>query len=118
MKACNQCGKCCQKYADGGLSASSDEIDWWEAHRPDIARFVRDGLIWMDPDSGRQLSTCPWLQQLPDENKYTCAIYHDRPEDCRHYPLLVTDMINDECEMLEPVDLQDLAKAQAKLVQP
>ncbi|HHJ18661.1 MAG TPA: YkgJ family cysteine cluster protein, partial [Gammaproteobacteria bacterium] len=28
MKECNQCGKCCIKYSDGGLSASSSEIEF------------------------------------------------------------------------------------------
>lgn len=115
MKSCNQCGKCCQIYADGGLSASAEEIAWWEDQRPEIARYVSKGQIWMDPDTGKQLTTCPWLQQQGAGDSYTCSIYHDRPEDCRLYPLLVNDMIKDECEMLEKIDLLDLERAQQKL---
>ncbi len=115
MKACNQCGKCCKNYADGGLSATPEEIDWWEEHRPDIARYVKNGQIWMDPVDGRQLKRCPWLVQSPDGKVYSCEIYSDRPEDCRLYPVLVSDMIRDDCEMIEKIDLVDLAQAQRKL---
>ena len=116
MKDCNQCGKCCQIYADGGLSATDEEIAWWKDHRPDIARYVKDSRIWMDPESGEQLTSCPWLQKAPNENVYSCAIYHDRPEDCRLYPTLISDMIRDDCEMLEKIDLLDLERAQKTLL--
>ena len=52
MKDCNQCGKCCVIYADGGLSASQKEIDAWEENRPDIFAYVSDGKIWVDPATG------------------------------------------------------------------
>ena len=116
MKSCNQCGKCCINYSDGGLSASKEEISWWEAFRPDISRFVADNKIWMDPDTGQQLKRCPWLKELP-ENKYGCVIYHDRPDDCRHYPVEIAQMIEDECEMLELRDITDHKSAQHKLDQ-
>jgi Fe-S-cluster containining protein len=115
VKECNQCGKCCEIYADGGLSATSEELDWWEAHRPDIYRYVANGKIWMDPDSATALKRCPWLEQLADNGKYVCSIYHDRPDDCRDYPVLVSDMIRDGCEMIEVQDLTDLDKTQASL---
>ena len=115
MKDCNQCGKCCKHYSDGGLSASTSEIDWWEENRPDIFSYVSDGNIWMDPETGKQLASCPWLQKLPGQEKYGCSIYHDRPGDCRYYPVTIVQMIKDECEMLEPRDLRYLEKAQRKL---
>ena len=118
MKDCNQCGKCCKKYGgDGGLSATHEEIDWWQSHRPNIAKFVQRGQIWVDPETGDSLGVCPWLRKAPDQEVYTCDIYFDRPEDCRDYPSLVSEMIADECEMIEVVDLQDLTKAQARLNQ-
>ena len=46
---------------------------------------------------------------------YTCSIYLDRPEDCRHYPSLISEMISDECEMIEAIDLKNQTKAQTKL---
>lgn len=115
MKPCNQCGKCCINYSDGGLSASASEIDYWENFRPDIFEFVKDGKIWISSSSGQQLKRCPWLRQRPGENKFTCDIYHDRPEDCKHYPVLVDQMIEDECEMLELKDLAHPKRAQRDL---
>jgi Fe-S-cluster containining protein len=115
MKNCNQCGKCCTNYSDGGLSASASEIDWWEDHRPEIFKYVRDGKIWISPSTGLQLTRCPWLRKLPDQEKYTCHIYHDRPDDCRHYPVTIDQMVSDECEMLEPKDLANPKQAQRTL---
>ncbi len=118
MKDCNQCGKCCIKYSDGGLSATQDEIDWWEIFRPNIARYVSEGEIWVDPESGQALKRCPWLQSSTNaSNKtiYSCQIYHDRPDDCRHYPSHIDEMVRDDCEMLEPKDLQNPKQAQRNL---
>lgn len=115
MKECNQCGKCCINYSNGGLSASASEIESWENTRPDIARYVNEGKIWIDPDTGKQLELCPWLNKLPNENKYTCDIYYDRPDDCRFYPVTIKDMIKDECEMLETRDLTNPKQAQKTL---
>lgn len=115
MKACNSCGKCCIKYSNGDLSASADDLELWENLRPDIYRYVRDGKIWIDPKTGKQIELCPWLRRDPTQIQFSCAIYFDRPEDCRIYPPRVSDMINDECEMLEPKDLVNLKLAQQQL---
>ncbi len=115
MKECNQCGKCCIRYGDGGLSASPAEIEWWETNRPDIASYVRNGKIWIDPATGVQLKRCPWLHQLAGEKKYTCSIYYDRPGDCRYYPVRIEQMQIDECEMLETRDLASPKQAQKTL---
>ncbi|OOZ38080.1 zinc/iron-chelating domain-containing protein [Solemya pervernicosa gill symbiont] len=105
MKGCNQCGKCCINYSNGGLSASEDEIEFWSEFRPDIYRYVRDGAIWVNPDTGEQLTLCPWLNKLPNQNKYSCDIYEARPDDCKYYPVTIEQMVKDECEMLEPHDI-------------
>ncbi len=112
MKDCNQCGKCCTKYSDGGLSASADEIGSWEIFRPEIYRYVSAGNIWIDPVTGKQMERCPWLKQLPGQQKYTCDIYYDRPDDCKYYPVTIEQMISDECEMLEVQDLEKPKQAQ------
>ena len=55
-------------------------------------------------------------KKSPNEaDKYTCSIYLDRPEDCRHYPSLISEMVRDGCEMIEITDLQQPKKAQVKL---
>jgi Fe-S-cluster containining protein len=115
VKDCNQCGKCCTKYGNGGLSASVNEIEFWEAFRPRIFSFVTEGNIWMHPDTGKQLERCPWLRQLPNDGKYVCDIYYDRPDDCKHYPVTIDQMVKDECEMLEERDLAKPKQAQKTL---
>ncbi len=115
MKACNQCGKCCINYSDGGLTASDEDIEGWEIFKPDIARYVRGGKLWFSPDTGEQLTRCPWLVQLDEKPSYGCSIYEDRPEDCRHYPVTIHDMIKDDCEMIELKDLADRKQAQQTL---
>ena len=115
MKNCNSCGKCCETAGNGGLSASAEDIDWWEAHRPDIFRYVLDKKIWVDPTSGEYFPQCPWLQRSLDGGKFSCAIYEDRPEDCRHYPVDIAQMVDVDCEMLERRDLVDLKRAQKTL---
>jgi len=114
MKACNSCGKCCTKYSNGKLSATAVEIEYWEIFRPDIARYVRDGKIWFDPDSGEEITLCPFLRKQ-SESFFTCDIYHDRPEDCQFYPVTISEMIRDECEMLEKKDLTNSDRAQKAL---
>lgn len=122
MRDCNQCGKCCIAYSDGGLSASRQEIENWENSRPDIAQYVADGEVWMAPVSGERLKRCPWLEELPtsvadNSPKYTCGIYQDRPEDCRHYPTSIAEMVRDGCEMIELRDLDAPKAAQRQLDQ-
>ena len=117
MKDCNQCGKCCTKYGDGGLSASPGEIDLWDKFRPDIYSYVSDGKIWMNPDTGKQLELCPWLRKLPNQNKYVCDIYYERPDDCKFYPVTIEQMVKDECEMLDEHDLVNPKQAQKTLDQ-
>ncbi len=115
MKDCNQCGKCCTIYGNGGLSASASEIERWESHRPDIFEHVSNGQIWASPITGKPLGQCPWLRKLPNQNKYTCEIYYDRPDDCRYYPVKIDEMIRDGCEMLEAKDLLNHKQAQKAL---
>lgn len=115
MKDCNQCGKCCVKYSNGGLSASTSEIELWEIFKPGIYQYVRDGKIWVDPQTGEQIERCPWLRKIPNQEKYTCDIYYDRPDDCKHYPVTIEQMVTDECEMLEGHDRAKPKQAQITL---
>jgi len=115
VKKCNQCGKCCTKYANDGLSATASEIKLWEIFKPDIAKYVDDGNIWISPDTGKQLERCPWLRQVPNQDKYSCDIYYDRPDDCKFYPVTIDQMQNDACEMLEIQDLANPKQAQITL---
>ncbi|MEE9445556.1 MAG: YkgJ family cysteine cluster protein [Cocleimonas sp.] len=119
MKACNSCAKCCIKYSNGDLSASANEIEYWEVFRPQIARYVHDGKIWIDPETHKSIELCPWMRVISDEGaeqlKVSCDIYHDRPDDCRIYPVSIAEMINDSCEMLEKKDIENPKMAQKTL---
>ncbi len=120
MKDCNQCGKCCIKYGGGDLSATKEEIALWEIFNPDIFDYVKNNEIWFDPKTQEKLERCPFLEISPIASnnsapKYTCSIYLDRPEDCRHYPSLVSEMIRDECEMIEAIDISKPRQAQLAL---
>ena len=78
--------------------------------KPYIAEYVNDGEIWSDPSTGKLIELCPWLRKETDSKVYTCAIYFDRPEDCRYYPSTIAEMIRDECEMIKRVMLRALKK--------
>ena len=120
MKACNSCGKCCIKYSNGDLSASAEDLQHWENSRPEIQDYVKNDQIWFHPTTEKRLELCPWLrlEQTPQsqQSRYSCAIYYDRPEDCRIYPATIDDMIKDDCEMLEKSDLTDLKQANINLL--
>ena len=69
----------------------------------------------MDPDTGKQIELCPWLRKAPKQNKYTCEIYFDRPDDCRFYPSTLDEMVADGCEMIEEKDLVNPKQGQKAL---
>jgi len=115
MKDCNSCGKCCIKYSNGQISASKEEIEYWDVFRPDIAEYVSNSQIWVDPKTNNLIERCPWLVKSTDSNQYLCKIYHDRPEDCISYPSNIAEMIRDECEMLEVKDINNPKQAQKDL---
>ena len=58
---------------------------------------------------------CPWLRKLPNQEKYICRIYYDRPNDCRYYPVTIDEMVRDGCEMLEARDTANPKQAQRTL---
>lgn len=115
MKDCNQCGKCCIHYSDGGLSASASDLEHWETDRPDISEYVSGGKIWISPVTGKQMLRCPWLRKISGQEMYICRIYYDRPDDCRYYPVDIEQMLRDGCEMLEARDLAKPKQAQRTL---
>ena len=115
MKPCNQCGKCCIRYSNGGLSVSAEEVEAWRVFQPQISDYVLDGRIWFDPGSSEPLALCPWLERNEGSTRYSCKIYHDRPADCRYYPVTISEMVANDCEMIEAVDLTDPKAAQQVL---
>lgn len=126
MQDCNSCGKCCIKYSNGALYAEAEEIAFWENVRPYIADKVNhlaaksQSNIWFNNQTQQPYQICPWLsvdekRSTSDKKYYLCDIYYDRPNDCRLYPTTISEMINDQCEMIEVKDLTDLNKAQKEV---
>ncbi len=115
MKQCNSCGKCCIKYSNGQLSASKEEIEYWDIFRPEIANYVNNAQIWINPETNDPFERCPWLIKSNHTNQFFCKIYNDRPEDCVSYPSNISEMIRDECEMLEEKDIKNPKQAQKEL---
>jgi len=106
MLPCNQCGKCCEIYQggrNGGIYADSSDIERWANTRPDILQYVgEDYLLFTDPKTKQPLPECPFYK---GETKKVCAIYEDRPNDCRVYPVNPRQAWEDGCEMIEAVDI-------------
>ncbi len=97
------------------MDVNEDEIAAWETYNPTVREYARNGKIWIHPTSGEPLQQCPWLEKAEGQSTYTCKIYTDRPNDCRHYPTTVSEMVRDECEMIEAHDITNLDRAQREL---
>ena len=94
---CVQCGNCCRDLSDAfATSVDIDEIRRWRAEkRWDILEWVHVydfkgeeafGDIWISPNTGDEVSRCPWLRKLPLQDKYKCRIHDTKPAHCRNYP--------------------------------
>jgi Fe-S-cluster containining protein len=90
--ACTQCGHCCLNLGAFQTCATEADIALWEEHgRDDILEWVEEiapGIydIWMNPQTGGDVSRCPWLRKSLRQNKYICRIQDMKPEICRNYP--------------------------------
>ena len=94
---CIQCGNCCLNLRDAfSTCATEDDIRMWDANgRDDILNWV-DPIhvggnqyvydIWISPVTGEDVTRCPWLRKLPNQEKYICRIHDVKPEHCRKYP--------------------------------
>ncbi len=93
---CQQCGHCCINVS-GAFSACATvaDIERWEAAgRDDILAWVEPMEIgdefvydlWIDPETGDDVSRCPWLEKAPGTNLYVCRIHDLKPDHCRAYP--------------------------------
>ena len=91
--------------------ATEADISRWEAAgRDDILAwvdpialgdvFVYD--LWIDPETGDDVSQCPWLEQVPDTDRYVCGIHELKPDHCRHYPRSREHAARTGCPGFEP----------------
>ncbi len=95
---CQRCGACCLHY--WWLSAQPEDIDRWELEgREDILQYADLDLylmigetdLWISPETGEELSRCPFLRKVRNQPVYRCKIYDTRPVVCRRFPQLAYD---------------------------
>lgn len=75
--------------------ATEADISRWEtAGRDDILARV-DPItlgyecvydLWIDPETGDEVSQCPWLEQVSGTKRHVCGIHDVKPDHCRRYP--------------------------------
>jgi|GEM_PF-1985135 len=91
--SCKQCGNCCLNLNAHQSCATEEDVALWEENgRDDILEWVDEMIpgvhdIWIHPQTGEDVSRCPWLRKLPRQEKYVCHIHDMKPEMCRNYPL-------------------------------
>jgi len=92
---CRQCGDCCRGLDYTNECTEEDHDRWLKFSRYDILDRVmvierkdnqKEYKIWTEPDTQTFLKICPWLEKVPNENKYRCLIQDVKPEICRDYP--------------------------------
>ena len=92
---CRQCGRCCETLVFHTDATVQDYAYWESIGRQDIMDRVslvhKDGKliscqIWVVPGTRNYEQGCPWLQKIPDQNRYQCGIHNVRPGICRQYP--------------------------------
>lgn len=60
----------------------------------ELERKVLAADLWFDPETREELTECPFLRRIADQNKYECSIHDTKPEWCRGFPIAVST----ECE--------------------
>jgi Fe-S-cluster containining protein len=61
--------------------------------------------LWVDdqhPD-GRELTRCPFVRKVRNQNRYMCTIYETRPKVCRDYVPWSSGTI---CEIVTPTQAE------------
>lgn len=85
-KPCKRCGKCCSLT----INITASDILRWHREREieilsylDILPFGVGVDAWIDPKTGEELDTCPFL--IKHGRKTSCGIEHTKPFVCRTY---------------------------------
>jgi len=105
---CKQCGHCCINLSDAYCNFVLDEdINRWKLEdRYDILKFVDQSSffndIWINQETGEELSRCPWLKRLPNNDKYICRIHNTKPTHCRNYPHSKRHALTTGCKGFDP----------------
>ncbi len=85
---CACCGDCC-KFFGGHLNVTHSDVTRWKREgRGDLlGRVNRLGWIWCDPDTGKLVDPCPFLQKNGPDTA-VCSINDTKPAMCRDYPTM------------------------------
>ena len=89
-KQCGHCPCCLNLYDAFSTFATDQEIKMCEQEgRDDILEWV-DSIhvggnqyvydIWIYPVTSEDVTRCPWLRKLPNQEKYICRIHDLKPE--------------------------------------
>jgi len=108
---CRRCGRCCTDVP-GANRNTVDEHDLarWRAHgREDILAWVAPAdigggvmhlSVWFDPETGRGVRECPWVERKAD-GTVGCRIHDVKPKHCRDWPPTRQDAANYACPCAE-----------------
>ena len=109
--ACRQCGKCCRTLDYHNEVTADDVTRWKHADRSDVLDWVgsfpknsRENVyrIWIKPGTRTVVETCPFLQNIPHENRWICRIHDVKPQICRQYPVSRKHAIMTGCPGFDP----------------
>lgn len=108
---CRQCGQCC-RYLDYHKEVTADDVARWEKlGRSDILEWVgrsknKNGepvyQIWINPGTRQLAEKCPFLRQMPAQNRWICEIHAVKPAICRNYPVSVKHARMTGCPGFDP----------------
>ncbi len=94
---CRQCGHCCRNLIDAYRGCVTDvDLELWRrtgrhdllawVETLDLGRGNRLHLAWIDPATGEEVESCPWLVEMQPGPSFTCGIHEVKPQHCRNFP--------------------------------
>lgn len=106
---CKRCGKCCKNATS--LFLTSEEVKKWKKlvvrsnfgvfRAIDFASVIEStgtADLFFHPTTGEELSRCPFLRKLSNQEKYQCLIQHVKPLVCKIYPFSVNgEVVGKNC---------------------
>jgi Fe-S-cluster containining protein len=90
----------------GNLTVDAADVRrWHKERRADILHYVAPvgaGYdVWIEPDTGRERTRCPFVRKDRGASTYKCRIHHTRPQVCRDYLADYEQMVNNGCEIID-----------------
>jgi len=62
-----------------------------------LEEYIIGGDLWFDPETGKELSECPFLFKKEDDT-YACGIHENKPQRCKDFPQLIATTC-EKCEL-------------------